>query len=193
VHNKLWILLLLHTLHLLRLGIPFLHFFDGFRTSHEISKVELPNEEALKAMIDKEALQKFRDNALNSQNPVTRGTAQNPDIFFQAREASSVFYDPIADIVADYMKEITKLTGRPYAPFNYFGDPEAEHVVVAMGSVTQTIKEVVEHLQEEGKKVGIMVVHLYRPFSAKYFMDALPETVKKITVLDRNERTRSKR
>lgn len=167
--------------------IPFLHFFDGFRTSHEISKVELPNEEALKGMIDKEALQKFRDNALNSQNPVTRGTAQNPDIFFQAREAASIFYDPIADIVADYMKEITKLTGRPYAPFNYFGDPEAEHVVVAMGSVTQTIKEVVEHLQEEGKKVGIMVVHLYRPFSAKYFMDALPETVKKITVLDRTK------
>jgi len=167
--------------------IPFVHFFDGFRTSHEISKVELPNEEELKKLIDTEALQKFRDNALTSTAPVTRGTAENPDIFFQAREAADRFYDPIADVVADYMKEITRITGRPYAPFNYFGAKDAEHVIVAMGSVTQTIKEVVEHLNAKGKKVGLMIVHLYRPFSAKYFMDALPENVKKITVLDRTK------
>ena len=167
--------------------IPFIHFFDGFRTSHEISKVELPDEDELKKLIDTKALQKFRDNALTSTAPVTRGSAQNPDIFFQAREAGSIFYDPIADVVADYMKEITRITGRPYAPFNYFGAEDAEHIIVAMGSVTQTIKEVVEHLNAQGKKVGVLAVHLYRPFSAKYFMNALPKTTKKITVLDRTK------
>ena len=168
--------------------IPFIHFFDGFRTSHEISKVEVPNEDFLKGMIDMDALQNFRDNALTSTNPVTRGTAQNPDIFFQAREASDRFYDPIADVVADYMKEISKETGRNYAPFTYFGDPEAEEIILAMGSVTQTLKETIEYLNEEkGKKVGMMIVHLYRPFSAKYFMEAMPKSVKKITVLDRTK------
>ena len=167
--------------------IPFMHIFDGFRTSHEISKVELPDEDALRGMIDMDALQAFRDNALSSTSPVTRGTAQNPDIFFQAREAADRFYDPIPDVVADYMKKITKLTGRPYAPFNYFGAADAEHIIVAMGSVTQTIKETIEHLNEQGKKVGLMIVHLYRPFSAKYFMDALPKTVNKITILDRTK------
>ncbi len=165
--------------------IPFLHMFDGFRTSHEVSKVELPNEDALRGMIDMEALQRFRDNALSSTDPVTRGTAQNPDIFFQAKEAASHFYEPVADVVADYMKEISKITGRPYAPFSYFGDKDAEHIVVAMGSVTQTIKETIEYLQAQGKKVGILIVHLYRPFSAKYFMEALPKSVNRITVLDR--------
>ncbi len=167
--------------------IPFIHFFDGFRTSHEIAKVELPDEEALLNMIDTEALQKFRDNALSSLNPVTRGTAENPDIFFQAHEAASHFYDPVADTVAEYMKEISKLTGRQYAPFSYFGDPEAENIIIAMGSITGTIKETVDYLIAQGKKVGVMVVHLYRPFSAKYFLDAMPETVKKITVLDRTK------
>ena len=167
--------------------IPFVHFFDGFRTSHEISKVEIPNEDELKKLIDYKALQKFRENALTSTAPVTRGSAQNPDIFFQAREASDIFYDPIADTVADYMKEITRITGRPYAPFNYFGAEDAEHVIIAMGSVTQTIKEVVENLNAKGKKIGIMVVHLYRPFSAKYFMNVLPKSAKKITVLDRTK------
>jgi pyruvate-ferredoxin/flavodoxin oxidoreductase len=167
--------------------IPFLHFFDGFRTSHEVSKVELPNEDELRKMIDMKALQRFRDNALSSSNPVTRGTAQNPDIYFQSREAANKFYDPIPDVVADYMKEITRITGRPYAPFNYFGDKDAENLIIAIGSVTQTIKEVVEYLNAKGKKTGVMVVHLYRPFSAKYFMQALPKTVKKITVLDRTK------
>ncbi|MCD4795478.1 MAG: pyruvate:ferredoxin (flavodoxin) oxidoreductase [Bacteroidales bacterium] len=167
--------------------IPFVHFFDGFRTSHEISKVELPNEEELLKLIDTEALQKFRDNALTSTAPVIRGTAQNPDIFFQAHEAASRFYDPVADVVADYLKEITRITGRHYAPFNYFGAKDAEHIIIAMGSVTPTIEETVEHLNAQGKKVGVIVVHLYRPFSAKYFMNVLPKTVKKITVLDRTK------
>ncbi len=165
--------------------IPFIHMFDGFRTSHEISKVELPNEDALRNMIDTEALQKFRDNALSSTKPVTRGTAQNPDIFFQAKEAVSHLYDGIDDVVNDYMQEISKITGRPYAPFSYFGAPDAENIIVAMGSVTQTIKETIEYLSEQGQKVGLMIVHLYRPFSAKYFMKALPKSVKRITVMDR--------
>ncbi len=168
--------------------IPFIHFFDGFRTSHEVSKVEVPSEDFLLNLIDKEALQKFRDNALSSTNPVTRGTAENPDIFFQAREAASHFYDPIADVVADYMKEISKETGRDYAPFTYSGDTEAENIIMAMGSVTQTIKETINYLNnEKGEKVGLMEVHLYRPFSAKYFMEAMPANVKKITVLDRTK------
>ncbi len=168
--------------------IPFLHMFDGFRTSHEITKVELPDEDKLRNLIDMEALQKFRDNALNSSHPVTRGTAQNPDIFFQAKEAAAHCYDPIPDVVAEYMKEISKLTGRNYAPFTYYGSEEAENIIVAIGSVNQTIKETVDYLQEkENKKVGLLTVHLYRPFSAKYFMDVLPKSVKRITVLDRTK------
>ncbi len=167
--------------------IPFLHFFDGFRTSHQISKVELPNEEELKKLIDMKALQAFRDNALSSVNPVTRGTAQNPDIYFQAREAADYFYDPIADTVADYMKEITRITGREYAPFTYYGAEDAEHIIVAIGSVNDTIMEAVDYLQAKGKKVGRINVHLYRPFSMKYFMNVLPKTVKRITVLDRTK------
>ena len=165
--------------------IPFLHMFDGFRTSHEISKVELPDDEKLKSMIDMEALQRFRNSALSSTAPVTRGSAQNPDIFFQAKEAASHLYEPIADVVNDYMKEISKMTGREYAPFTYYGDADAEHIIVAMGSVTQTIQETIDHLQEQGKKVGLLTVHLYRPFSAKYFMEALPKSAKTLTVLDR--------
>jgi pyruvate-ferredoxin/flavodoxin oxidoreductase len=171
----------------IRTRIPFLHFFDGFRTSHEISKVELPNEEELKKLIDTDALQAFRDNALTSTKPVTRGTAQNPDIFFQAREAADYFYDPVADTVAEYMEKISKITGRHYAPFTFYGAKDAEHVVVAMGSVNDTIKETIDHLQKDGKKVGLLNVHLYRPFSVKYFMDAMPKTTKRITVLDRTK------
>ncbi len=167
--------------------IPFLHFFDGFRTSHEIQKVEVPEQEDLEKMLDKEALQGFRNRALNPEHPVTRGTAQNPDIYFQAREASNPFYDVIPDVVNEYMQEIAKMTGRPYAPFSYFGDPEAEHVIIAMGSVTQTIKETIEYLNAKGEKTGMMIVHLYRPFSAKYFFKALPKSVKRIAVLDRTK------
>ncbi len=167
--------------------VPFLHFFDGFRTSHQISKVELPNEEELLKLIDKKALQAFRDSALSSTKPVTRGTAQNPDIYFQAREAADHFYDPIPDVVAQYMEEISRITGRKYAPYSYYGAEDAENIIIAMGSVNDTIKETIDHLAAQGKKLGLINVHLYRPFSAKYFMQALPKTVKRITVLDRTK------
>ena len=167
--------------------IPFLHFFDGFRTSHEVQKVEAISVDDLTKLVDFDAIQKFRENSLNPDNPVTRGTAQNPDIYFQAREAITKFYDPIPDMIEDLMQEITKLTGRPYHIFNYFGAKDAENVIVAMGSVTQTIKEVVEYLNNNGEKVGVVVVHLYRPFSEKHLLQALPKTVKKIAVLDRTK------
>jgi pyruvate-ferredoxin/flavodoxin oxidoreductase len=167
--------------------VPFLHFFDGFRTSHEVQKVEEMQMEDLSKLLDYEALQRFRDNALNPEHPVTRGTAQNPDIYFQAREAASVFYDNIPDVLEEYMKEIKKITGREYHPFDYYGAKDAEHIIVAIGSVTNTIKEVIDHLTEKGEKVGLIAVHLYRPFSEKYFMKVFPKTVKKIAVLDRTK------
>lgn len=167
--------------------IPFLHFFDGFRTSHEIQKVEYFEADDLKHLVDWEALQRFRDQALNPEHPVTRGTAQNPDIYFQAREAANRFYDPIPDMVEEYMQEINKLTGREYHPFTYYGAPDAEHVIIAMGSVTETIRETIDYLLAKGEKVGLVSVHLYRPFSAKYFLKVMPESVKRIAVLDRTK------
>ena len=167
--------------------IPFLHFFDGFRTSHEIQKVEYFEVDELKHLVDWEALQRFRDHALNPERPVTRGTAQNPDIYFQSREAANRFYDPIPDMVEEYMQEITKLTGREYHPFTYYGAPDAENVIIAMGSVTETIRETIDYLLAKGEKVGLITVHLYRPFSAKYFMNVMPESVKRIAVLDRTK------
>ena len=167
--------------------IPFLHFFDGFRNSHEIQKVEYFEDDDLKSLIDYDALKKFRDSSLNSEHPVTRGTAQNPDVFFQAREASNKYYEPVADVVEDYMKEVTKKTGREYHPFTYYGAEDAEHVVVAMGSVTETIRETIDYLRGKGEKVGLLTVHLYRPFSEKYFFKVLPDTVKRIAVLDRTK------
>jgi pyruvate-ferredoxin/flavodoxin oxidoreductase len=171
--------------------IPFLHFFDGFRSSHEIQKVELMDMEDLKKLVDIEALTKFRNNALNPEHPVTRGTAQNPDIFFQAKEAVNKFYEPIPDIVNSYMQEITKLTGRDYKPFNYYGAPDAENIIVAIGSITETIQETIDYLAKKGEKLGLISVHLYRPFSEKYFFNVLPKTVKKITVLDRTKESGS--
>ena len=168
-------------------SVPFLHFFDGFRTSHEIQKIELIDEEALKGMLSTKSLAKFRAKALSPDAPVTRGTAQNADVYFQAREACNQYYDAVPDVVARYMGEISELTGREYRPFDYYGDPEAENIIVAMGSVTETIKETIDYLAAQGKKVGVMIVRLYRPFSAKYFMKALPETVKRIAVLDRTK------
>lgn len=165
--------------------IPFVHFFDGFRSSHEIQKIEATDIEDIKKLVDWDAITKFRNNALNPEHPVMRGTAQNPDIFFQAKEAINSFYEPVADIVNSYMAEINKLTGRQYKPFTYYGDPEAENIIVAMGSVTETTKEVIDHLRAKGEKVGLLTVHLYRPFSSKYFFDVFPKSVKKITVLDR--------
>lgn len=167
--------------------VPFLHFFDGFRTSHEIQKVELMEQEALVNLLDKQALQRFRDNALSPEHPVTRGTAQNPDVYFQAREAANPFYNAVPDIVADYMDEISKITGRKYRPFDYYGAPDAENVIVAIGSITDTIKEVVDYKVGKGEKVGLIAVHLYRPFSAKYFFEAFPKTCKRIAVLDRTK------
>jgi len=167
--------------------VPFVHFFDGFRTSHEIQKVELIDYEDLKKMLDTKALEQFRKRALNPEHPVTRGTAQNPDIFFQAREASNRFYDAVPDIVSDYMDKISKLTGRKYRPFTYVGAKDAENIIIAMGSVTDTIDETVEYLNKKGEKVGAIKVHLYRPFSVKYFKEALPDSVKRIAVLDRTK------
>ena len=168
-------------------NIPFLHFFDGFRTSHEIQKIELIDEAALKDMVSTKALAKFRAKALSPEAPVTRGTAQNGDVFFQAREACNQYYDAVPDVVARYMGEISELTGRNYRPFDYYGDPEAENIIIAMGSVTETIKETIDYLSAQGKKVGVLIVRLYRPFSAKYFMKALPQNVKRIAVIDRTK------
>ena len=167
--------------------IPFLHFFDGFRSSAEVQKIEVMEMDDLKKLTDFEAIQRFRDNALNPEHPVTRGTAQNPDIFFQAKEALNPFYEPIPDIVNSYMAEISKITGRDYKPFTYYGAPDAENIIIAMGSITDTTKEVIDYLAKKGEKVGLISVHLYRPFSAKYFFNVLPKSVKKIAVLDRTK------
>ncbi|MGC8769697.1 MAG: pyruvate:ferredoxin (flavodoxin) oxidoreductase [Brevinematia bacterium] len=171
----------------LKSRVPFLHFFDGFRTSHEIQKVEVCDYSDYESLLDKEALRRFRENSLSSENPVTRGTAQNPDIFFQAREACNKFYDAVPDIVEHYMQEMKKLTGREYHPFMYYGAKDAENIIVAMGSVTDLAKPVIDYLMSKGEKVGLITVHLYRPFSAKYFFNVLPKTVKRICVLDRTK------
>ena len=167
--------------------VPFLHFFDGFRTSHEIQKVEVMEYSDLEKLLDKEALKEFKDRALNPEHPVLRGTAQNSDIYFQGREAANKFYDAVPDIVNDYMVEISKITGREYKPFNYYGAADAEKVIIAMGSVCEALEETVDYINARGGKVGVVKVHLYRPFSAKYFFDVLPKTVKKIAVLDRTK------
>ncbi|MBM7866298.1 pyruvate:ferredoxin (flavodoxin) oxidoreductase [Heliobacterium gestii] len=165
--------------------VPFLHFFDGFRTSHEMQKIEVIDYADFAKLVDYEAIRAFRKRGLNPEHPSVRGTAQNPDIFFQAKEACNPYYEGVADIVAEYMKEISKLTGREYLPFNYYGAPDAERVIVAMGSACETIEETIDYLLARGEKVGLIKVRLYKPFSAKYFFDVLPQTVKKIAVLDR--------
>ena len=171
----------------LKSRVPFLHFFDGFRTSHEIQKIEDLDQDAVKKMISEKSLKAFRTKALSPVKPVTRGTAQNPDVFFQAREACNPYYDAVPDIVARYMGEISELTGRHYLPFDYYGDPEAENIIIAMGSVCETIREVVDYEMAKGEKVGLLTVRLYRPFSAKYFFRVLPKSVKRIAVLDRTK------
>ena len=172
-------------------SVPFMHFFDGFRTSHEIQKVEVMDYEVFKNLIDMDAVEKFRKRALNPEFPVTKGTAQNDDIYFQGREAQNKMYEAVPDIVAHYLAEISKVTGRDYKPFNYYGHPEAERVIVAMGSVCEAAEEVIDNLMAKGEKVGLVKVHLYRPFSAKYFFDVFPKTVKKIAVLDRTKESGS--
>ncbi len=171
----------------LKARVPVLHFFDGFRTSHEIQKIELIDEASLTSLLDRDALKAFRARALNPEHPVTRGTAQNPDIYFQTREAANKFYNAVPDMVADTMREISKITGREYKPFVYYGDPDAEQILIAMGSVTETIKETIDYLRKQGRKVGLVTVHLYRPFSEKYFFDVLPKSVKRVCVLDRTK------
>jgi len=167
--------------------VPFIHFFDGFRTSHEIQKVEVTEQEDVAKLIDWDALKAFRERALNPEHPVTRGTAQNSDIYFQTRESQNKYYAAIPDIVADYMKQMSKITGREYAPFTYYGAKDATNVVIAMGSITEVAKTVVDKLIAEGEKVGVITVHLYRPFSVKYLMAVMPKSVKRICVLDRTK------
>ncbi len=169
-------------------SIPFMNFFDGFRTSHELQKVELIDTEKLKKLIDQKALEEFRERALNPNHPMTRGTAQNEDIYFQATEVRNRYYEAIPDIVNSYMEKINKITGEEYKPFNYYGSPTASKVIIAMGSVCETIKETIDYLiQEKNESIGLVEVHLYRPFSTKYFLQSLPKTVKKIAVLDRTK------
>ena len=167
--------------------VPFLNFFDGFRTSHEIQKIEQWDYEQLKSLTDFDAIDEYRRRALNPEHPVLRGSAQNPDVFFQAREASNPYYEAIPDLVNDYMDKINKMIGTDYAPFNYYGAKDATKVIVAMGSVCDTIEETIDYLVEKGEKVGLIKVRLYRPFSAKYLLNVLPKTVKNITVLDRTK------
>ncbi len=167
--------------------VPFLHFFDGFRTSHEIQKIEKWDYETLKGMVDMDAVQAFRDRALNPENPVLHGTAQNPDIFFQAREACNTYYNNVPGIVTEYMNKVNAEIGTDYKLFNYYGAPDAEEVIVAMGSVCDTIEETIDYLAKQGRKVGLVKVRLYRPFVSSAFVDAIPATVKKISVLDRTK------
>ena len=165
--------------------VPFLHFFDGFRTSHEIQKVECLDYDELAKLVDYDSLEEFRRNALNPEHPVVRGTAQNPDIFFQAREAANNYYNALPAVVEEYMAEISKLTGRDYKLYNYYGAPDAEKVIIAMGSVCEAAEEVIDYLTAKGEKVGLVKVHLYRPFAIDKFLEAIPATATKIAVLDR--------
>ncbi len=167
--------------------IPFINFFDGFRTSHEIQKIEVVEQEDLEPLVDRKAIAEFRERALNPDAPVARGMAENGDVFFQHRESCNPFYEAVPEIVEQYMAEITKITGREYHLFNYYGDPEAERVIIAMGSATQAAQEAIDHLRSKGEKVGMVSVHLYRPFSARHFLAAVPKTAKRIAVLDRTK------
>ncbi len=167
--------------------VPFINFFDGFRTSHEIQKVEVLEYDELENLVDMDAVKAFRRRALNPDHPVIRGTAQNPDIYFQEREVSNNYYERLPEIVEKYMGEISKLTGREYHLFNYYGAEDAERLIVAMGSVCDTVEEVVDYLMAKGEKVGLLTVHLYRPFSLEHFFKYIPKTVKNIAVLDRTK------
>ena len=167
--------------------IPFLHFYDGFRTSHELHKVNILELDDIKDLVDYDAIKKFRNHALQINKPITRGTAENGDVYFQATEVRNKYYDEIVDTVTSYMEKINKVTNSNYKPFNYYGSSSAKNVIVAMGSVCETIKETIDDLNKKGYEVGLVEVHLYRPFSAKYLKNVLPETVKKIAVLDRTK------
>jgi pyruvate-ferredoxin/flavodoxin oxidoreductase len=165
--------------------VPFVHFFDGFRTSHEIQKVEVWDYDDLKDMCNMEAVAEFKKRALNPEHPVLHGTAQNPDIFFQVREASNGYYEAVPAIVEEYMDKVNAKIGTNYKPFNYYGAADAEKVIVAMGSVCETIEETVDYINANGGKVGLVEVHLFRPFSAKHLLSVIPESVKTLSVIDR--------
>ncbi len=171
----------------LKTRVPFVNFFDGFRTSHEIQKIEMLENDDLAGLIDQKALAEFRNRALTPENPVARGMAENPDHFFQHRESSNPFYEAVPGIVEEYMNEISKITGRKYGLFDYYGADDAERVIIAMGSVTEAAREAIDYLVVQGEKVGLVSVHLYRPFSAKHFLSVLPKTAKRIAVLDRTK------
>jgi pyruvate-ferredoxin/flavodoxin oxidoreductase len=171
----------------IKASIPFVNFFDGFRTSHEIQKIEMLDQEQLAPLLDREALARFRQRALTPQAPVSRGMAENGDVFFQHREACNKAYDNVPEVVEEYMHQISAITGRKYDLFTYYGAPDAERVIIAMGSVTQAAQEAIDSLVEKGEKVGLVSVHLYRPFSAKHFLAAVPATAKRIAVLDRTK------
>ena len=166
-------------------GVPFMHFFDGFRTSHEISRAEAMTQEQLASLLDNDALARFRAHAVNPEHPLLHSTVQNPDVYFQIREANEPFYAALPDTVEDCFRRINAMTGRDYHLFNYYGAPDAEHVAVAMGSVSGAAREAVDYLNARGHRVGFVQVHLFRPFSFRHFFAALPETVKSIAVLDR--------
>ena len=168
-------------------SVPFMHFFDGFRTSHELQKVEVMDYSHLERLVDNDALEAFRKNSLNPERPVQRSTVINPDGFFQSREAANPFYDRLPLIVENYMNEINKVTGRDYRLFNYYGAPDAEQIIIAMGSASGAIQETVDALNKQGRKVGFVQVHLYRPFSIEHMLREIPASVKQITVLDRTK------
>ena len=167
--------------------LPFIHFFDGFRTSHEIQKVELMDNEEYAQLLDMDAVQAFRDKALSPNHPVTRGTAQNDDIYFQTREASNKYYNNIVGVVEKYMAKMSELTGRKHGLFNYYGDENAKNIIIAMGSVTETIEETIDYLNAKGGSYGLVKVHLYRPFSNKHLLEAIPASAERICVLDRTK------
>ena len=167
--------------------VPFLNFFDGFRTSHEIQKIEMLENDDLAPLVDQEAMKEFRSRALSPEHPVARGMAENPDTFFTHRESCNNYYDAVPAIVEDYMNKVSEITGRKYGLFSYYGAADAERVIIAMGSVTEAIRETIDHLTAQGEKVGLVAVHLYRPFSAKHFLAAVPATAKTIAVLDRTK------
>ena len=167
--------------------VPFINFFDGFRTSHEIQKIEEIDQDALAALVDRDAIARFRAEALNPEKPVARGMAENGDVFFQHRESCNPYYDAVPAIVEDYMNKVSEITGRKYGLFNYYGAPDADRVIIAMGSVTEAAQEAIDHMMKQGEKVGLVSVHLYRPFSVKHLLAAVPKTVKRIAVLDRTK------
>ncbi|MGP1481182.1 MAG: pyruvate:ferredoxin (flavodoxin) oxidoreductase [Hoylesella enoeca] len=171
----------------LKTSIPFVNFFDGFRTSHEYHKIEMIDQEEIAKLVDPEDIKRFRDRALSPERPVTRGTAENPETFFTHREACNQYYSNIPEIVEDYLGKISKITGREYHLFSYYGAEDAENIIILMGSATEAAREVIDYLNKQGKKVGMISVHLYRPFSVKHLLAAVPKSVKRIAVLDRTK------